>query len=92
MSERAPAVAAAPAPAPLAKMAREGADTGAGDARIKDRGATIADWIALIRRLRDEGSLPTPPKNSPRFAPRTRPRKIAAARSATGGRRKNSRQ
>jgi len=56
MSDRASA-APAPAPAPLAKMAagRE-ADTGSSDARIKDRAPLpIADWIALIRRLRDEG-------------------------------------
>jgi len=55
MSERA---SAAPAPAPLAKMAagRE-ADAGNNDARIKDRAPLpIADWIALIRRLRDEGN------------------------------------
>ena len=64
MSERvspaaAPAPPAPPAPAaaPLAKMAAgRAADTGTSDARIKDRAPLpIADWIALIRRLRDEG-------------------------------------
>jgi hypothetical protein len=55
MSERASGAAA---PAPLAKMAAgPAADTGNSDARIKDRAPLpIADWIALIRRLRDEGN------------------------------------
>ena len=54
MSERA---SPPPAAAPLAKMAAgSAADTGTSDARIKDRiPLPIPDWIALIRRLRDEG-------------------------------------
>jgi hypothetical protein len=54
MSERASGTAG---PAPLAKMAAgPAADTGNSDARIKDRAPlSIPDWIALIRRLRDEG-------------------------------------
>ena len=51
MPERAP-----PAPAPLAKMAASQADDAAGAARMKDRAPLpVPDWIALIRRLRDEG-------------------------------------
>ena len=44
-------------PAPLAKMAAgRAADAGADEARAKDRGPLpVAEWIALIRRLRDEG-------------------------------------
>jgi hypothetical protein len=49
------------APAPLAKMAgntasSRAADAGAAEARIKDRTPLpVPEWIALIRRLRDEG-------------------------------------
>ncbi len=49
------------APAPRAKMAANmatspAADTGAADARVKDRTPLpVTEWIALIRRLRDEG-------------------------------------
>jgi len=48
---------AAGQPVPLAKMAAErAADARAGEARAKDRAPLpIAEWIALIRRLRDEG-------------------------------------
>jgi hypothetical protein len=48
---------AATRPAPLAKTAADrAADAGADEARTKDRRALpVADWIALIRRLRDEG-------------------------------------
>jgi hypothetical protein len=55
-AQRAPAAAQAPA-APLAKMAAPpAADGGAAEARAKDRKPLpVADWIALIRRLRAEG-------------------------------------
>ena len=44
------------ASAPLAKMAASRADDAAVAARVKDRAALpVPDWIALIRRLRDEG-------------------------------------
>jgi hypothetical protein len=52
-----PAAPAAPTPAPpLAKTAAApAADSGAADARGKDRKPLpVADWIALIRRLRAE--------------------------------------
>jgi hypothetical protein len=54
--QRAPAAAAAPAP-PLAKMAgAASADNAAAETRVKDREPLpVADWIALIRRLRAEG-------------------------------------
>jgi len=44
-------------PAPLAKMAAgRAADTRADEARVKDRRPLpVGEWIALIRRLRDEG-------------------------------------
>ena len=44
-------------PAPLAKMAAgRAADARADEARVKDRGPLpVVEWIALIRRLRDEG-------------------------------------
>jgi len=44
-------------PAPLAKMAAgRAADARAAEARVKDRGPLpVPEWIALIRRLRDEG-------------------------------------
>ncbi len=44
-------------PTPLAKMAAgRAADAGADEARVKDRGPLpVAEWIVLIRRLRDEG-------------------------------------
>jgi hypothetical protein len=51
-----PPPAPAPAAAPLAKMATSHAESAAGTARVKDRAPLqIPDWIALIRRLRDEG-------------------------------------
>jgi hypothetical protein len=42
---------------PLAKMAAgRAAEAGVDEARAKDRGKlSVADWIVLIRRLRDEG-------------------------------------
>jgi hypothetical protein len=44
------------ATAPLAKMAAPQAEDATGVARVKDRAPLpIPDWIALIRRLRDEG-------------------------------------
>jgi hypothetical protein len=48
---------AAERPTPLAKMpAGRAAGAGAGEVRAKDRAPLpVADWIALIRRLRDEG-------------------------------------
>ena len=44
-------------PAPLAKMAAgRTADARADEARVRDRGPLpVVEWIALIRRLRDEG-------------------------------------
>jgi hypothetical protein len=44
-------------PAPLAKMdARRAADASPEEARVKDREPLpVPEWIALIRRLRDEG-------------------------------------
>ena len=44
-------------PAPLAKTAAgRAAESGAGETRAKDQAPLpVADWIALIRRLRDEG-------------------------------------
>jgi hypothetical protein len=55
-SQRVQESAAAP-PNPLAKMAAgRAADAGADEARAKDRAPLpVADWIALIRRLRDGG-------------------------------------
>jgi hypothetical protein len=49
---------AAARPAPLAKMAAEGAADGrVEEARVKDRPPLpVAEWIALIRRLRAEGN------------------------------------
>ena len=48
---------AAARPAPLAKVAAgRAADALATESQIKDRAPLpVADWIALIRRLRDEG-------------------------------------
>ena len=47
---------ASSATAPLAKMAAPPAEDAAGAARVKDRAPLpFPDWIALIRRLRDEG-------------------------------------
>ncbi len=48
---------AAARPTPLAKMpAGRGADAGADEVSAKDRAPLpVADWIVLIRRLRDEG-------------------------------------
>jgi hypothetical protein len=48
---------AAARPTPLAKMAAgRAADAGVDEARVKDRRLLpVADWIVLIRRLRDEG-------------------------------------
>jgi hypothetical protein len=48
---------AAAQPAPLAKMAAgRAADARADEARVKDRAPLpVPEWIALIRRLRDEG-------------------------------------
>jgi hypothetical protein len=54
----APSPAAAPAPAaPLAKLAAvPAADSGVAESRVKDRKPLpVADWIALIRRLRADG-------------------------------------
>jgi hypothetical protein len=47
----------APQPAPLAKIAAgRAADARADEARVKDRAPLpVPEWIALIRRLRDEG-------------------------------------
>ena len=44
-------------PAPLAKMAAgRAADARADEARVKERAPLpVPEWIALIRRLRDEG-------------------------------------
>ena len=60
------------------------ADTGTSDARIKDRAPLpIPDWIALIRRLRDEGKTAEAAKELTAFrAAHARSRKTAAARSA----------
>jgi hypothetical protein len=55
-AQRAPESASAQ-PAPLAKMAAgRAADARADEVRVKERGPLpVPEWIALIRRLRDEG-------------------------------------
>jgi hypothetical protein len=48
--------AGTPAAAPFAKMAASRATDATSPARVKDSGPLpVPDWIALIRRLRDEG-------------------------------------
>jgi hypothetical protein len=55
-AQRAAENASAPATTLAKKAAGHAADAGAGETRAKDRAPLpVAEWIALIRRLRDEG-------------------------------------
>ena len=93
-AERASA-ASAPTPqsAPLAKMAAgSAAESGADEARVKDRGAVAGPGLdrAHSPAARRRQAQPKRRRRSPRFAPRTPTTRSCCHRiCATGGRRKN---